>query len=211
MTSQPSNDDEPPINLSCYPTLEGFITCASEDPEHTLALYLKNCNTKDSSNASDDDDDEQKKKALLTQTTQRRRLRIIAWYLYFSIGDDEIWERERGEKLEEIAKQKANVWGKHSIRSLFKVVTMSVQKTVAEYMDYREEEECKKRMMLRQEVFADWKAGKHGFFYDDEDMPDLGVDDDRIFKLSLIFKEPSWQGFLEKIVREKAEFERKGR
>ncbi|KAK3402041.1 hypothetical protein B0T20DRAFT_403263 [Sordaria brevicollis] len=234
MTYQPplptNGNDEPELILSCYPTLEGLISCAS-DPEPILALYLENLknrssvtstsapinpssssssasssnnnidpNNKPSTTSNNDSDDDEHQKAL--DLASQRRLRIIAWYLYFVVGDDEIWERERGEKLEEVERGKANVHEEE------KDAEEDAEDDNEEDEDEDEEEECMKRMMLRQEVFADWKAGKHGFFYDDENMPELGVDDDRIYKMSLIREEPSWQGFLEKLVREKKEFDR---
>lgn len=177
-------------------------------------------------NSEEGEDDDKNKKI-----REQRRWRIIAWFSFFFTNDDQIWEREEFEKLDEKVDEaqaeqqqdqdqdqgdgvdelsdtnrERDLDHKDDNEKKVPVVDQADSSESDDDSDDDEEEQecCRKRMMLRQEIFADWKAGRHPFFYDDEDMPESPwEEEDRIYKMSLIFKCPKWQDCLESAVKGK--------
>ncbi|CCC13015.1 hypothetical protein SMACR_06158 [Sordaria macrospora] len=208
---------ETPNNSQMYSTWKTFTSCFA-DPEAVLALFLENQKNKKKSDSGkqgwsckkseENESDENNKKI-----REQRCKRIIAWYLFFTIYNDEIWENDEFEKLKKLKEQQQGQQGEGRVLSDRDRKDDEEEEygenseDDSEDDDEEEQEECRKRMMLRQEIIADWKSGNHPFFYDDEDMPDTSEQDDRIYKMSLIFHCPKWQDLLEESVQAKRKSE----
>ncbi|KAK3956761.1 hypothetical protein QBC32DRAFT_394449 [Pseudoneurospora amorphoporcata] len=186
MTDQTSSQLPPPTKL--YNTWLGYDSCFAE-PEAVLASFLEN--------------QKSRPRQFDNSKVKERRERVIAWYLFFTIYEYEIWETRELEKLE-----KQEEGHDHQQGQGYELTDKDEDDSEDDSEDEREEEDqCRKRLMQRHEIFADWKQGRHPFFYEDEDMPDTGEQDDRAFNMSLIFHCPKWQDYLEECVKVKRESE----